>query len=83
MSLGHPRSSAASGLQIPHEESREINQRFPGTSAGKSLARECRVQAPPFLKLMNWPYDCLFNEVCSGLYWCLCEHKNVPLLQVG
>lgn len=39
----------------------------------------------PFLswKLMNWPYDCLFNEVCSGLYWCLCEHKNVPLLQVG
>ena len=54
MSLGHPLSSTASGLQILHEESLEINQRFPETSAGKSLARECGVQAPlplPFLKI--------------------------------
>lgn len=54
MPLGHPLSSAACGLQSPHKESLEISQRFPATSAGKSPARECRVQAPlplPFLKI--------------------------------
>ena len=48
MTLGHPRSAAASGLQNPHGESLEIKQRFLGTSAGKSLARESGVQDPPF-----------------------------------